>query len=184
MKFKIEIDGSERVVEAAADGTVTIDGKSFKTQVSASGDEKRTVRVGDKTYELRLGKRIEGREGAPSEYLFEVSGEKVAVVAKEVTRQEPQAPAGAGATGPAATGGEPAEAEKEYTDGIFAPVPGKVADVRVKVGDKLVEGDVVLVLEAMKMENELHSPKAATVAAVLVNKGDQAAKDQLLVAFE
>ncbi len=57
-------------------------------------------------------------------------------------------------------------------------------DVKVKAGDAVKEGDLMVILEAMKMENELHASKAATVAAVLVNKGDQAAKGQLLVAFE
>ncbi len=56
--------------------------------------------------------------------------------------------------------------------------------MKVKVGDAVKEGDLVLILEAMKMENELHATKAATVAAILVSKGDQAAKGQLLVAFE
>ncbi len=48
----------------------------------------------------------------------------------------------------------------------------------------MAEGDLVLILEAMKMENELHASKKATVAAVLVKKGDQAERGQLLVAFE
>jgi biotin carboxyl carrier protein len=75
------------------------------------------------------------------------------------------------------------QAAQEYTDGVFAPVPGKVVDIKVKEGDSVKEGDLVLILEAMKMENELHAAKAGTIAAVLVNKGDQTTKGQLLVAF-
>jgi biotin carboxyl carrier protein len=62
-------------------------------------------------------------------------------------------------------------------------VPGKIVDIKVKVGDTVKEGDLILILEAMKMENELHASKQATVVAVLVNKGDQTTKGQLLVAF-
>ncbi len=69
-------------------------------------------------------------------------------------------------------------------EGIWAPVPGKIVDVFVKIGDTVEEGASVLILEAMKMENELHSPKRGVVTAVLVKKGDQAEKGQLLVAFE
>jgi len=92
---------------------------------------------------------------------------------------------GAGAGGAAgaaetAAGGLPAEVK----EGVWAPVPGKIVNVMVKPGDKVEEGAPVVVLEAMKMENELHAPKKGTVAAVLVKKGDQAEKGQLLVAFE
>jgi biotin carboxyl carrier protein len=176
VKFKIDIDNAERQVEAFADGTVVIDGKSFKTKVSGSGKEKRTVQVGEKTYEVRVAKRSDGEEGAPIEFVLEVAGERVTAKAKDVTKSAPQAAAAA----PAAA---PVQAAQEYTDGVFAPVPGKVVDIKVKEGDSVKEGDLVLILEAMKMENELHAAKAGTIAAVLVNKGDQTTKGQLLVAF-
>ena len=63
-------------------------------------------------------------------------------------------------------------------------MPGKIVSVMVKAGDKVEEGTAVVVLEAMKMENELHSPVKGTVTSVMVKKGDTAEKGQLLVAFE
>ncbi len=60
-------------------------------------------------------------------------------------------------------------------DGSFivkAPMPGSVLDVKVSVGDQAADGDVLVVLEAMKMENELTAPQAGTVKQVLVKKGD------------
>ncbi len=179
MKFKIDIDSAERQVEAAADGSVVIDGKSFKTKVSGAGKERRTVQVGDKTHEVRVVKRTDGKDGAPTEFVLELDGERVPVTVKDIAKGGPQNAAPA----PVASAAPAAKAVEEYTDGIFAPVPGKIADIKVKVGDTVKEGDLVLILEAMKMENELHSPKQATIAAVLVNKGDQATKGQLLVAF-
>jgi len=67
---------------------------------------------------------------------------------------------------------------------IKAPRPGLVLKLLVKEGDAVKKNDPVLILEAMKMENELHATKKATVTAVLVKKGDQAERGQLLVAFE
>jgi biotin carboxyl carrier protein len=177
VKFKIDIDNAERQVEAGADGTVVIDGKSFKAKVSGAGKEKRTVQVGDKTYEVRVAKRADGEGGAPTELVLELAGELVPVTVKDMAKSAPQGAAPAVAAAPAV------EAAEEYTDGVFAPVPGKIVDIKVKVGDTVKEGDLVLILEAMKMENELHAPKQATIVAVLVNKGDQTTKGQLLVAF-
>ncbi len=55
-----------------------------------------------------------------------------------------------------------------------SPMPGNILDVFVKVGDVIEEGQTLLILEAMKMENEIVAPKAGTVAAVHVTKGTAA----------
>jgi glutaconyl-CoA/methylmalonyl-CoA decarboxylase subunit gamma len=64
---------------------------------------------------------------------------------------------------PAADGGELV---------VKAPMPGSILEVKVKAGDQTGAGDVLIVLEAMKMENELTAPQAGTVKEVLVKKGD------------
>ncbi|MGN1120140.1 MAG: biotin/lipoyl-containing protein [Oscillospiraceae bacterium] len=55
---------------------------------------------------------------------------------------------------------------------ITAPMRGTIVDVKVKVGDKITNGTVVAVLEAMKMENDIVADKDGVVASVCVNKGD------------
>lgn len=81
---------------------------------------------------------------------------------------------GAGASAPAAAPAPKAAAPKAAAGGapINAPMRGTIVDVKVKVGDKVSNGTVVAVLEAMKMENDIVSDKDGVVAAVLVNKGD------------
>ena len=54
---------------------------------------------------------------------------------------------------------------------VNAPMPGTILNVKVNVGDQVKEGDVVIILEAMKMENEICAPKSGTVAQVLTAKG-------------
>ena len=54
---------------------------------------------------------------------------------------------------------------------VVAPMPGKIVDVKVSVGQAVKEGDLVAILEAMKMENEVFAPSAGTVASVNVTKG-------------
>jgi len=64
---------------------------------------------------------------------------------------------------------------------IKAPMPGNIWDVKVAVGQKVAEGEVVLILEAMKMENEIMAPCAGTVASVQVEKGATVESGQVLL---
>ncbi len=54
---------------------------------------------------------------------------------------------------------------------VQSPMPGNILDVKVSVGDTVNEGDVLMILEAMKMENEILAPYAGKVVAVQVSKG-------------
>lgn len=96
--------------------------------------------------------------------------------AYDVTVEENGAGASAPAAAPAPKAADPkkAAAPKAAAGGapINAPMRGTIVDVKVKVGDKVSNGTVVAVLEAMKMENDIVSDKDGVVAAVLVNKGD------------
>lgn len=75
------------------------------------------------------------------------------------------------------------KAKKELKE-LKAPMPGLVLEFRVVPGDKVVEGDALVVLEAMKMENILKSPGEATVKSIEVTKGQAIEKNQVLITFE
>jgi len=64
---------------------------------------------------------------------------------------------------------------------VTAPMPGNILSVNVAVGDTVAEGDVVCVLEAMKMENEIVAPKSGTVASVNVAAGSAVNGGDVLV---
>ncbi|MGM9857835.1 MAG: biotin/lipoyl-containing protein [Bacilli bacterium] len=64
---------------------------------------------------------------------------------------------------------------------VVAPIQGNVIDVKVKVGDKVKKGDVLLLIEAMKLENEVNSPCDGEVAEVIIAKGQQVTTKQLLI---
>ena len=55
---------------------------------------------------------------------------------------------------------------------VKAPLPGTINAINVKVGDKVNVGDIVIVLEAMKMQNNIEAENAGTVTSILVNQGD------------
>ena len=84
--------------------------------------------------------------------------------------------AAAPAAAPAAAALKAAPAPKAAADSggdpINSPMPGTIVDVPVKAGQAVKAGDVLVVLEAMKMENEIKAPKDGTVTAVNVTKGE------------
>ena len=71
----------------------------------------------------------------------------------------------------AAPAAAPAQAAAAGTTPVNSPMPGTILDVKVSVGQAVKEGDLVCILEAMKMENEIYAPCAGTVAQVLTAKG-------------
>ena len=114
-------------------------------------------------------------------------------VAYQVTVEEntgaPAAPAAAPAPAPAAPApaAAPAAAAPAAPQGaagavtVAAPMPGNILDVRVKPGDSVKAGSVMMILEAMKMENEISAPQDGTIATVNVRKGDTVSSGDLLV---
>lgn len=67
---------------------------------------------------------------------------------------------------------------------IKAPIPGLILEINVSVGQEVAVNDTLLVLEAMKMENTFHSPRAGVIKSIAVAKGDAVDKGQLLIEFE
>ncbi|MDY6825811.1 MAG: biotin/lipoyl-containing protein [Bacillota bacterium] len=64
---------------------------------------------------------------------------------------------------------------------VEAPMPGSILEIKVTAGDAVKEGAVLLVFEAMKMENELTAPRSGTVAEIRVKKGDSVNSGDILI---
>ena len=132
-------------------------------------------------YKVTLNKRV-----------YEVEVEQgEAMLIDEYEIKAPAAPAAAApaapvaaapvAAAPAAAPAAPAGGALAAGEVVKSPMPGNVLKINVAVGQKVNEGDVLLILEAMKMENEVVSTKTGTVAQIVVEKGAVVETDSPLV---
>lgn len=111
---------------------------------------------------------------------YNVEWEKPAAP-KPVVVAKPAAPAAKPAAAPVAA---PAAAPSAGGYAIKTPLPGVIIDVKVNVGDTVVKGQTVAILEAMKMENNINTDRDGKVASIAVAKGDTVADGAVLITLE
>lgn len=122
------------------------------------------ITVNGNTYDVQVEEL--GASQAPVAPATPQASAPVATPAPATPAPAPQASA------PAATG----EGEK-----VTAPMPGNILDIKVNVGDSVAANQVVVVLEAMKMENDIVTPVAGTVTAINVTKGQAVNSGDVLI---
>ena len=116
-----------------------------------------------------------------TDYEVDVTELKEAIVTNAV----PSAPAAAAAPAmPSAPAAQPATAPAAPVSGtgtpVKSPMPGTILKVNAAAGQKVKEGDILFILEAMKMENEIVAPTDGTVSQIIANKGASVATDEVL----
>ena len=85
----------------------------------------------------------------------------------------------------AASSGQTGNAGKAATGKpVVAPLPGTINEIKVKVGDKVNTGDTVVILEAMKMQNNIEAETSGTITGINVNKGDAVMEGDTLVTIK
>ena len=134
------------------------------------GDEITAQIDAGKTLEIRLQAVGETGEDGDAKVFFELNGQP------RVIRVPNRAVKAKTAARPKAAEGNPAH--------VGAPMPGAIASVAVTVGQKVNAGDLLLTIEAMKMETGLHADRAATVKALHVHAGSQIEAKDLLIELE
>jgi biotin carboxyl carrier protein len=166
VKYIVEIAGRRVTVDVSGED-VTVDGAALRAHlVEVPGTPVRLVTIGSETHRV-LARREEGR----GRYTLGVDGRRYEVEAlDERTRAiRDLTAAAAGASGPAP---------------LNAPMPGLIVRINVAAGDVVQVGQGLVVMEAMKMENELRSTSAGTVRSVAVQVGAAVEKGALLVELE
>ncbi|HEY4130106.1 MAG TPA: biotin/lipoyl-containing protein [Gemmatimonadaceae bacterium] len=166
MKYFVRIDGHDHEVLLDGQG-VHLDGEDVAAQVAAiDGTPVRMVTIGDEVH------RVLVRPGATrGEYTLWLDGYRFDVEAlDERTRAIRElSGASAGPSGPAP---------------LKAPMPGLIVRIHVQVGDQVQAGQGLVVMEAMKMENELRATAAGRVKSIIVATGTAVEKGALLIELE
>ena len=123
------------------------------------------VILNDKVYEVEVE---QGEAQLLKEY-DAVSAPAAPVASPAASAPVAAAAAPASAPAPAVAPAAPAGAGET----VKSPLPGSVVDVKITVGQKVKRGEVVMLIEAMKMENEISAPKDGTIVSVMVSKGSK-----------
>lgn len=135
--------------------------------------------IDGKEYKVAIGDIVENVADVTvngEQYKVEMEPEKEPEKPKPVVRPVAPAPA------PASSGVSKASANSQ--NAVKAPLPGVITEVKVAVGDSVAEGDTVVVLEAMKMANNLDAEKGGKVTAILVQPGQSVMEGDPLVVIE
>ncbi len=116
-------------------------------------------------------------------YTITVNGTAYNVTVEEGTSNAPasQAPVSAPVAAPQAAPAKPAAPASAGSVKVDAPMPGNILDIKVSNGASVKAGDVLVILEAMKMENDIVAPQDGTVASINVNKGDTVEAGQTII---
>lgn len=114
---------------------------------------------------------------------YEVDVEEVGGVSVPAAAPAPVAAALKAAPAPAPAAAAPKAAPVAGASQVKAPMPGTILSVKVKAGDKVSSGDVVAILEAMKMENEIFAGVDGTIAGVSVSSGDAVNTGDVIVSI-
>ena len=120
----------------------------------------------------------QGQSVNQGDLLVEMVADFVAAKAEVTPKPAPAAPA------PVETKAAPAPSAPAGAKTVTAPLPGTITKVTVKVGDTVNAGDTVLLMEAMKMENNITAEFGGTVKAILVETGNQVQSGQALVELD
>jgi biotin carboxyl carrier protein len=153
MKFDVRIDGIELPVELQRDGTrwkIAVNGLATDADAIEITPGVFSILLNGRSHEIRVAPNPDGSltiQNGPHEFKAEVADPR------------------------AWRGRKHGAVEAEGRQKIVAPMPGKVIRLLVKPGDKVEAGQGLLVVEAMKMQNEVKSPKTGTVEKLAAREG-------------
>ena len=153
MKYEVRIGGKTRVVELTRNSEtwrISLDGNPLDADAVEVATNTFSILLDGESYEVRITPKPDGKlvvNTSTEEFTCEVADPR------------------------AWRGRRHGAMEAEGRQQITAPMPGKVVRVLANAGDKVEAGQGILVVEAMKMQNEIRSPKSGRVEKILVSEG-------------
>jgi biotin carboxyl carrier protein len=167
MKLKAELDGVSYEVAVERDGTFVnarVDDREYQLEARQILDSEYLLTAGQKVYDCRIetGKAMQG-------YVVHIKGQRF-----QISLADPKRLSAAQSSG----------VHQQGSAQIVASMPGKVVRVMVEVGALVNAGDSVLVVEAMKMQNEMKAPKAGVIVKINAATGETVNAGDVLAVIE
>lgn len=165
MKYITTLDGKEYLIEVVDEHHVSVNGRAQEVDFeSVSGQPVYSLILDGKSYESYVYETEEG-------WQVLTRGRQYNLTIEDEREKRLRTAAGGGV----------AESGEFH---LKAPMPGLVVAIPVNEGDKVEKGQVILILESMKMQNELKSPKAGTVGRIRVKQGEKVEQRQALMSVQ
>ncbi len=162
MKYIASIDDQEFEIEIIDESHVTVNGEAHEINFeSIGGDLAHSLLVDGKSFEANIYQENGGWEVL-------MRGVRYSVVVDDERERLLRVAAGA-------------SPDQQGPYHLQAPMPGMVVAIPVHEGQEVSEGDVLLILESMKMQNELKSPRAGVVSQILVKENENVEQKQTLL---
>ena len=165
MKYVTTIGGNEYQVEISTEGRVSVDGVEYQVDFRQIGDQPvYSVLIDGLSYEAYVH---------PAEEAWQVLLQGNFYNSQVEDERERRLRL--------ASGSVVSERQEFY---LKAPMPGLIVDVLVEEGEQVDKGDVLVILESMKMQNELRTPRSGKIFRMNINIGDNVDQKQVLMSVE
>jgi len=170
MKYKFSINNENFDIEISNDITfysesrIRVNGKIFNVMIGEKGEEVKSFFVNNKLYHIEIEKDNDGYPVG-----IYVNSEYFPVKLKKIDKLFFY---------------EDKKIESKKSGVVKSFIPGSIKEIYYKEGDKVEEGDIVLIHEAMKMENEIKAPRSGVIKKIGVKVGDNILANHLLFEIE
>lgn len=161
----VSVGNKKRTIGILPDDKIILDGKEFNVNLSKVSDYLYLIKINECVYEVTTVKK------SSNEFFFTIDGRNYEVTARTALQER----------------ANEVLKQKELhakIDSIKAPMPGLILKISKNIGEHINIGEPLIVLEAMKMENEIRSPSSGTITEIHYKQGDSVEKDAVILKIE
>ncbi len=164
-EYVVTLNNKKRTVSYSGNSKVVLEGKEFDCELLHLNSQTYILKINDRFYEASSGRYDNGN------LILLIDGNRFEAAIKTTLQEK------------ASSLLNQSESFNKKTD-VKAPMPGMVLKVNKKAGDKIEQGETIVILEAMKMENDLRAPVGGELKEILVEEGTAVDKGAILFTIE
>lgn len=165
-EYIVTIDKKKNNISVLSDSEVSFNGDKLRYELISSGCQSYLLRLNERVYELTSSKT------SIDSYSILVGGNQFEVTVRTALQEK------------AIKLLEEAQTVSHHLSNVKAPMPGLILKVKRKENDTISQGDSVMILEAMKMENDLRAPSSGQIKKIHVSEGTAVEKGTILFTIE